>query len=261
MRNGVASRALYLFLQPAAGDRHRPAADLLHIGAVVIMNRSLFCISGLALCAILVAVSTSAMAQNLVFDPHVTIAASDESRGWTLYNPGTSAAVDVTATIRFEPGAMVDTRTPFASVDANAVTWDVGDLGPGQSVTLAVTGENLVATDAAVHGRVSGLPTTHTSRAVVAYPAESEWAEWLAATPAHPEVAAVVARFAADGDLTAEALTQYVRDEVDYDPYRGALRGPVGTLWGQAGNAWDNRTSWSSCCGRPVSPRASLPPR
>jgi len=48
----------------------------------------------------------------------------------------------------------------------------------------------------------------------------------------------VAARAALLGD-DVDAIAAFVRDEVRYEPYRGALRGAEGCLQARAGNAWD----------------------
>lgn len=56
-----------------------------------------------------------------------------------------------------------------------------------------------------------------------------------AAVPAGPSVAQLAFDLAYD----VNAIFAFVRDEIRYDPYPGALRGATGTLWGLAGNAVD----------------------
>src|SRR6266508_763764 len=47
------------------------------------------------------------------------------------------------------------------------------------------------------------------------------------------------AELAANLEWDVDKMFRYVADEVQYDPYAGALRGSVGTLWGMAGNSVD----------------------
>jgi transglutaminase-like putative cysteine protease len=48
-----------------------------------------------------------------------------------------------------------------------------------------------------------------------------------------------IAQQAADLFYDPEAIFRFVRDEIQYDPYAGAMRGARGTLWGLAGNSVD----------------------
>lgn len=76
-------------------------------------------------------------------------------------------------------------------------------------------------------GAVSALPG-HAAREVVAQHAASD-------APNEP----TVEQLAADLLYDVDAIFRFVRDEVQYDRYSGALRGARGTLWGLAGNSVD----------------------
>ena len=61
-----------------------------------------------------------------------------------------------------------------------------------------------------------------------------------AASPqAFDRVGPTVADKAADLRYDLDAIFRFVADEVEYDPYPGALRGANGTYWGLAGNSVD----------------------
>src|SRR5215207_2953501 len=57
--------------------------------------------------------------------------------------------------------------------------------------------------------------------------------------PAFDRVGPKVGDKAADLRYDLNAIFRFVADEVDYDPYAGALRGAHGTYWGLAGNSVD----------------------
>jgi hypothetical protein len=48
-----------------------------------------------------------------------------------------------------------------------------------------------------------------------------------------------VAGLASQLDYDQDRIFRFVADEIGYDPYAGALRGPTGTLWSRAGNSVD----------------------
>ena len=57
------------------------------------------------------------------------------------------------------------------------------------------------------------------------------------------------------------ALFEFVRDEIDYEVYRGSLRGARGTLWNQAGNSLDQASllvAMLRACGIPSRYRAGI---
>src|SRR5829696_4649230 len=60
-----------------------------------------------------------------------------------------------------------------------------------------------------------------------------------ASPPAFDRVGPKVGDKAADLRYDLNAIFRFVADEVDYDPYAGALRGAHGTYWGLAGNSVD----------------------
>jgi hypothetical protein len=60
-----------------------------------------------------------------------------------------------------------------------------------------------------------------------------------ASPPAFDRVGPKVGDKAADLRYDLNAIFRFVADEVDYDPYVGALRGASGTYWGLAGNSVD----------------------
>src|SRR5215207_4737701 len=60
-----------------------------------------------------------------------------------------------------------------------------------------------------------------------------------ASPPAFDRVGPKVGDKAADLRYDLNAIFRFVADEVDYDPYAGALRGANGTYWGLAGNSVD----------------------
>jgi hypothetical protein len=56
---------------------------------------------------------------------------------------------------------------------------------------------------------------------------------------ARPPAGPTPEQLAADLQYDPQAIFRFVRDEILYDPYPGALRGARGTLWGLAGNSVD----------------------
>ena len=72
-----------------------------------------------------------------------------------------------------------------------------------------------------------------------------------ALTPPDTPTAADVA---AGLNWDVDALFRFVADDVRYDPYAGALRGSVGTLWGMAGNSTDQALLLASLLDEAVVP-------
>ena len=54
-----------------------------------------------------------------------------------------------------------------------------------------------------------------------------------------PAVDPLIAELAYQLEYDRDRIIAFVQDEIRYEPYAGALRGPVGTLWSAAGNAVD----------------------
>ncbi|HRA48632.1 MAG TPA: hypothetical protein PK819_11240, partial [Thermomicrobiales bacterium] len=48
-----------------------------------------------------------------------------------------------------------------------------------------------------------------------------------------------IAKLAFDLEYDVDQIFAFVASQIVYEPYSGALRGPVGTLWGKAGNSVD----------------------
>ena len=57
--------------------------------------------------------------------------------------------------------------------------------------------------------------------------------------PDHPENATTIAGLAADCYYLPIEMYQYVVNTIEYQPYAGAMKGPLATLQTKAGNDWD----------------------
>ncbi len=155
---------------------------------------------------------------------------------WVVFNDGLDAVHGVVVSV---DGVTVDAvAASNAPWDAAAGGWVVGDLAPGARVRLELSGAPAPGV-----ARASGYAGVAVVSAEAPAPARyaAADAEWFTLDPAaDPEGAEVLAALATVGaDADAATIAAWVRDAVRHEPYAGSLRGARGTLWDEAGNAWD----------------------
>ncbi len=162
--------------------------------------------------------------------------AVDEGRSFELcaMHEGAIPASDIRIRLPLGAASVLDS-SPSATIEDGAAVWQIGVLAPGQSRCVEVT------LDSAGHAPV----VTGVAGGALRFEAArgGEFASSGAPTESYGEtfdsyVVAQVARLGGDRD----AIVAFVRDEVRWVPYDGALRGARGTLWAREGNAIDRAT-------------------
>ncbi len=133
---------------------------------------------------------------------------------------------------------------PQPSLQTETVAWNLGDLLPLQRVTVVLSlqapasAADFLTVDggASAWGTSSGRPVSATVGATrIAPDGMEEWLAWTVDADYRDEH---LLRQAGRLGGSWQAMFDYVRG-LDYEVYRGSLRGTRGTLWSQAGNSLD----------------------
>ncbi|MFH1811138.1 MAG: transglutaminase domain-containing protein [Pseudomonadota bacterium] len=198
--------------------------------------------SRLVVLGTLLAVASPLRAQSVTIWPAPAVVRADALGqvrfSLVVHNSGPEVARGVVVRDQVEAGGTLVTSTPDAQPDGEAWSWSLGDLWPGESARIELTiedGVDLGAEVRAVQGtaRQAVAPAL---RLATHDPSLDLYLEpTLDADAADPEVLSAVAELAGDPDRIIARVSR----DVQYEAYRGSLRGARGTLWSEAGNAWD----------------------
>lgn len=177
-------------------------------------------------------------------------------------NLGTEDTHDLLLVTTLAAGATLIDSTPAAEVSGQTVAIVLPSVLPGDRATATVrvalpSGAAPLAIDegASVFGSLQTREVADTIGSTVLPQSVGVDPSLLAPTPDAMSDDVDTQRYVAEVGCDGGDIFRFVRDEIEYEAYRGSLRGSRGTLWSMAGNALDQASvliAMLRSCGIPA---------
>jgi len=174
-----------------------------------------------------------------------TNTANDITLNLTVINAGSELIESIIIVDEFDRIVSFNNSEPYPLINGSSFVWSIGDLEPSGSknITINITinpgdvDTTWVDTGMTIYGTKRGEPIYNTYDPW--YFATTRFGQYLQSfvdADTSDQYVLVTAALLG-GNLTR--IFEFVRDDIDYEVYKGSLRGARGTIWGLAGNSYD----------------------